>query len=63
MINVVVRDGVVELWGAIVDERQREALKVAAQNIQGVKEVKDYLAWVEPVSGVIIDPRDEVATR
>ena len=53
----------VELWGAIVDERQREALKVAAQNIQGVKEVKDYLAWVEPVSGVIIDPRDEVATR
>jgi hypothetical protein len=23
MINVVVCDGVVELWGAIVDERQR----------------------------------------
>ena len=63
MINVVVRGGVVELWGAIVDERQREALKVAADNIPGVKEVKDHLAWVEPPSGVIIEPRDQVATR
>src|SRR5512146_1078405 len=32
-INVVVHDGVVELWGVIVDERQRQALKVAAENI------------------------------
>jgi len=62
MINVVVRDGVVELWGAIVDERQREALRVAAENIPGVREVKDHLTWVEPVSGVIIEPRDKVAT-
>ena len=62
MINVVVRGGVVELWGAIVGERQREALKVAAENIPGVKEVKDHLAWVEPTSGVTIEPRDEVAT-
>lgn len=44
MINVVVRGGVVELWGGIVDERQRQALKVAAKNIPGVKEVKDHLA-------------------
>jgi CBS domain-containing protein len=63
MINVVVRDGVVELWGAIVDERQGEALRVAAENIPGVKEVKDHLAWVEPASGVIIEPRDKAATR
>ena len=52
-----------ELWGAIVDERQREALKVAAENIPGVKEVKDHLAFVEPTSGIIIEPRNEVATR
>ena len=49
MINVVVHDGVVELWGTIVDERQREALKVATENVPGVKEVKDHLGWVEPV--------------
>jgi CBS domain-containing protein len=63
MINVVVHDGVVELWGAIVDDRQREALIVAAENIPGVKEVKDHLAWVETTSGVIIEPSDEVRTR
>jgi len=63
MINVVVHDGVVELWGAIVDERQGEALKVAAENIPGVKEVKNHLAWVEPVSGIIIEPSDKVAPR
>jgi CBS-domain-containing membrane protein len=43
--DVVVRDGVVELWGAIIDERQREALKVAAENIPGVKAIKDHLVW------------------
>ncbi len=54
MTNVVVHDGVVEFWGAIIDERQREALKVAAENITGVKAVKDHLAWVEPNSGFVI---------
>jgi CBS domain-containing protein len=56
--NVVVHDGVVELWGLIVDERQREALKVAAENIPGVKAVKDHLVWIEPSSGVVIEPRE-----
>jgi CBS domain-containing protein len=59
MTNVVVHDGVVELWGAIVDERQRAALKVAAENIPGVKAVKDHLVWVEPTSGMVIEPPDQ----
>ena len=63
MINVVVRGGVVELWGMIVDDRQREALIVAAENVRGVKEVKDHLTWVEPTSGVVIESRDEVNAR
>jgi len=63
MTNVIVRDGVVELWGVIVDERQREALKVAAENIPGVKAVKDHLIWIEPISGMAIEPRDDVATH
>ena len=58
MTNVVVRDGVVELWGVIIDERQRDALKVAAENIPGVKTVKDHLVWVEPTSGMTIEPKD-----
>ena len=61
--NVVVRDGVVELWGVIADERQREALKVVAENIPGVKAVKDHMVWVEPVSGMTITAADESATQ
>jgi CBS domain-containing protein len=57
-IDVVVRDGIVELWGVIVDDRQREALKVAAENIPGVKAVKDHLVWVEPMSGMAFDAND-----
>jgi hypothetical protein len=55
-----VRDGVVELWGAILDERQREAMRVAAENIPGVKEVKDHLVWVDPVSGMVIEPGGQI---
>jgi CBS-domain-containing membrane protein len=63
MTNVVVRDGVVELWGVIIDERQRAALKVAAENIPGVKAVKDHLVWVEPTSGMTIEPKDAALTN
>jgi osmotically-inducible protein OsmY len=54
-VNPVVRNGVVELWGAIMDERQRAALQVAAENIPGVKAVKDHLVWIEPTSGMVIE--------
>src|SRR5262249_18336620 len=63
MINVVERKGVVELWGGSVDERQREALKGAAENIRGVKEMKAHLAWVEPASGILVEPRNGVTTH
>jgi osmotically-inducible protein OsmY len=58
MTNIIVSDGVVEMWGVIVDERQREALKVAAENIPGVKAVKDHLVWIEPTTGMTIEPSD-----
>jgi CBS domain-containing protein len=52
MMNVVVREGVVDLWGTITDERQRKAVRVIAENVPGVKEVRDHLVWVEPISGL-----------
>ena len=58
-IDVVVNNGVVELWGTIFDERQRKALKVAAENVPGVKAVKDHLIWIEPSTGIVIDPRGQ----
>jgi CBS-domain-containing membrane protein len=54
-IDVTVRNGVVRLSGVITDERQRQALRVAAENISGVKEVEDNVVWVEPVSGLVVE--------
>jgi osmotically-inducible protein OsmY len=42
-IDVTVRNGVVQLLGTITDERQRQALRVAAENIPGARKVEDYL--------------------
>lgn len=61
LINVIVRNGVVELRGIILDERHREALKVAAENIAGVKAVQDHLTWIDPLSGVAVDEKGVVA--
>lgn len=47
VVNVVVRGGVVELWGVIVDERQRAVLRLAAENVPGVTAVYDHLVWVD----------------
>jgi CBS domain-containing protein len=58
-ITVVVNDGIVELAGAITNERGREALRVAAENVRGVKGIRDRLVWVEPVSGMVIDAPDD----
>ena len=54
MIDHVVKDGVVHLYGTILDEREREALCVAARNTPGVKSVHDHLVWCEPVSGAVL---------
>jgi CBS domain-containing protein len=63
-ITVVVTDGIVELDGAITNEKAREAVRVAAENVPGVKGVRDRLVWVEPVSGTVIGaPDDEQAPR
>ena len=57
-INIAVKNGTVELRGCITDEREREALKVLAENVPGVTQVIDQLVWVEPLSGMVLEPRD-----
>jgi CBS domain-containing protein len=59
LIDVVVKDGVVELWGTITEEAQGEALKVCAENIPGVKSVVSHLTWIDPMSGMVISEPDE----
>ncbi len=58
-LAIVVDNGVVELRGVILDEKAREALRVAAENVPGVKAVADHLVWVEPVSGTVIEAPPE----
>ena len=62
LIDPTVRNGVVELWGAITEERQRQALIAAAENVPGVKAVRDYLGWIDVTSGVLLyQPNEEPA--
>jgi CBS domain-containing protein len=61
LIEVVARDGAVELWGTVFDTRQRDAARVVAENVSGVKTVTTHITWVEPMSGMVFsDPEGEV---
>lgn len=51
-IRVKVVDGVAELTGSIMDERERQAAKVAAENVSGVRAVFDNLVYIDPYIGV-----------
>ena len=55
-VDIAVSGGVVRFSGTILDDRQRQALRVAAENIPGVKKVEDNLVWIEPMSGMVIEP-------
>ncbi len=54
-LTITVADGIVGLDGVLLEDKEREALRVAAENVPGVKAVEDRLVWVEPVSGTIIE--------
>jgi CBS domain-containing protein len=60
-LRVIVRNGVVDLWGVITDERQRLGIRVAAENTRGVKAVRDHLVRVEPISGMALPAPEDAA--
>jgi CBS domain-containing protein len=59
LIDVIVNEGTVELWGTITDERERQAIMVAAENVPGVKAVRDNLVWIDPATGTVFCASDE----
>lgn len=61
-LNVIVQEAAVHLWGVILDERQRKAMCVAAENVPGVKEVHDHLVWVEPITGISFESPEDAAS-
>ena len=43
-VNVVVRDGVVELWGDAGSRDEKDAIRVAAELVPGVRKIEDHIA-------------------
>jgi osmotically-inducible protein OsmY len=61
-VRITVTDGVVTLAGTVPNNREREALRAAAENVPGVKGIRDHIVWVEPVFRTVIGaPTDEPA--
>ncbi|RWM22769.1 CBS domain-containing protein [Mesorhizobium sp.] len=51
IVNVAVCDGIVELTGSVASEIVRDAIRVAAENAPGAKQVIDHLSVVPRASG------------
>jgi CBS domain-containing protein len=43
-INVIVRDGAVELWGQVDSSSEKDALRVSAESTAGVRSVADHVS-------------------
>jgi CBS domain-containing protein len=56
LLNVIVTNGHVKLIGTIFDDRQRDALRVLAENVPGVTSIEDELVLIEPISGMVVGP-------
>jgi CBS domain-containing protein len=41
--NIIVKDRVVHLWSSYISEQEKQALRVAAENIPGVRRVEDHM--------------------
>jgi CBS-domain-containing membrane protein len=48
-VNVIVANGVAELWGFIETDVQKRALRVAVKNMKGVKRVVDNVTVIAPM--------------
>jgi CBS domain-containing protein len=53
-VGVRVEHGVATLEGIINDERLRDAIRVAAQNVPGVTAIRDKITFIEPFTGAIL---------
>lgn len=52
LVNVLVRDGKVDLWGVVDSEEERKAVRIAAERVAGVDNVKDNLRVFHITSGM-----------
>lgn len=58
-LSIECHDGVVELRGTLYDERLRQAIRVAVENVPGVKSIQDHMVWIGPLSpAAALSPED-----
>jgi CBS domain-containing protein len=48
LVDVTVHSGIVYLWGNVASESERDAVRVAAETAEGVREVRDHLRVLPP---------------
>ena len=41
--NIIVKNGVVHLWSSYISEKEKQALRIAAENTPGVRRVEDHM--------------------
>jgi CBS domain-containing protein len=51
-VNLAVKDGVVEIWGAVDSEEQHRALKIVVEGVPGVRKVVDQVSPLPKVVGL-----------
>ncbi len=51
-VNLTVKDGVVELWGAVDSDEQHRALKVLVEGVSGVRKVVDQIRRLPKAAGL-----------
>lgn len=59
LVHVSVDGGVATLNGVLVDDRVRAALRVLAENVCGVGQVRDRMTTIEPMTGAIVRSGDD----
>lgn len=59
-LQVTTRNGIVHLYGIVVNPNSRQAAIVAAENITGVKEVHDHLCFVDSYSGFYVESLEDM---
>jgi CBS domain-containing protein len=52
MINVIVHDGAVDLWGVVDNADEKKAVRIVAERIPGVRSVNDNLRIYQVSSGI-----------
>ena len=52
LVNVIVQQGVVELWGAVDSEAKHKAVRITAEGTPGVASIKDHLVVMQVSSAI-----------